>query len=435
MPFGSVLLYWAGMALNDWADREVDAVERPERVIPTGRVPAGTALVVAGALGAAGIAATALVGGRRALRISVPLAVLIATYDVRGEGLRGRAARDGLHARPRRAARRRPGLPARPLHRPLPWPSTPSASPCSAAARCTAPRRRPRRPRLAATGTAIGVAAGDGRGRRWSVPVRLAPSSGAPRCTPSPSACRRRARSTSPDAATATRGDRRRHRAGSRCSRRPGSPARGRILPAIAVATAGPLLRRAARVGEPDMSVRLGYGLNGFAGPPAERRLQRRRRRSATRASALTLDQPHLDPFGDLPGQVAHAATLPRRPRPRPRSSRRVRATSSTRGASTSRPWSATRAASAGSTCCAARCGSPTSSGPRRCRAGPAPLPRVRRRATCGAGWSTASGPCSTTPPSSVSPSASSPSRACSSRPWTTCWHCGGGSASPSTCG
>nr|WP_166138878.1 UbiA family prenyltransferase [Nocardioides ochotonae] len=82
MPLGSTLLYWSGMALNDWADREVDAVERPERVIPSGRVPARTALALAGALGAAGLAVSAAVGGRRALRISVPLALLVATYDV-----------------------------------------------------------------------------------------------------------------------------------------------------------------------------------------------------------------------------------------------------------------------------------------------------------------------------------------------------------------
>jgi 4-hydroxybenzoate polyprenyltransferase len=82
MPLGSVLLYWAGMALNDWADREVDAVERPERVIPTGRVTSGAALRVAASLGTAGLAATALVGGRRALLTSIPLAVLITTYDV-----------------------------------------------------------------------------------------------------------------------------------------------------------------------------------------------------------------------------------------------------------------------------------------------------------------------------------------------------------------
>ncbi|TWG98998.1 4-hydroxybenzoate polyprenyltransferase [Nocardioides sp. J9] len=82
MPLGSVCLYWSGMALNDWADREVDAVERPERVIPSGRVGAGTALGVAVGLGAAGVALTAAAGGRRALRLSVPLAVLVAAYDV-----------------------------------------------------------------------------------------------------------------------------------------------------------------------------------------------------------------------------------------------------------------------------------------------------------------------------------------------------------------
>lgn len=37
----SSLLYLAGMALNDWADREVDARERPERPIPSGRVAPG----------------------------------------------------------------------------------------------------------------------------------------------------------------------------------------------------------------------------------------------------------------------------------------------------------------------------------------------------------------------------------------------------------
>ncbi|WP_199835099.1 UbiA family prenyltransferase, partial [Streptomyces scabiei] len=45
----SVCLYWAGMALNDYADATVDAVERPERPVPSGRVPRRTALAVAGA--------------------------------------------------------------------------------------------------------------------------------------------------------------------------------------------------------------------------------------------------------------------------------------------------------------------------------------------------------------------------------------------------
>lgn len=81
MPVSSVLLYWSGMALNDWADRAVDATERPERPIPSGRVPAATALALASALGATGVAASAVVGGRAALRVSVPLAALVCLYD------------------------------------------------------------------------------------------------------------------------------------------------------------------------------------------------------------------------------------------------------------------------------------------------------------------------------------------------------------------
>lgn len=34
----SLCLYEAGMALNDWADREEDAVDRPHRPIPSGRI-------------------------------------------------------------------------------------------------------------------------------------------------------------------------------------------------------------------------------------------------------------------------------------------------------------------------------------------------------------------------------------------------------------
>ena len=37
----SVCLYWAGMSANDWADRDLDAKERPERPIPSGRVTPG----------------------------------------------------------------------------------------------------------------------------------------------------------------------------------------------------------------------------------------------------------------------------------------------------------------------------------------------------------------------------------------------------------
>lgn len=78
----SVLLYWAGMAANDWADRELDARERPERPIPSGRVSPGLALGVSAGLTAAGVALAGLTGGRRALAVAVPLAGTIWAYDL-----------------------------------------------------------------------------------------------------------------------------------------------------------------------------------------------------------------------------------------------------------------------------------------------------------------------------------------------------------------
>jgi 4-hydroxybenzoate polyprenyltransferase len=77
----SVCLYWAGMAANDWSDRELDSVERPGRPIPSGRVAAGTALAVAAGLGAAGLAVAALSGEGRALAVAVPLVGAIGAYD------------------------------------------------------------------------------------------------------------------------------------------------------------------------------------------------------------------------------------------------------------------------------------------------------------------------------------------------------------------
>ncbi|GAA2094128.1 SCO3242 family prenyltransferase [Actinomadura alba] len=79
----AVCLYWAGMALNDFADREVDAAERPERPIPSGRVRPGTALAVASVLTGAGLAFATAGGGRRALRFALPLTAAIWGYDLR----------------------------------------------------------------------------------------------------------------------------------------------------------------------------------------------------------------------------------------------------------------------------------------------------------------------------------------------------------------
>ena len=78
----SCLLYLGGMALNDYADRDIDAVERPQRPIPSGRVPADFALRLAQALTAAGVITAGLAGGRRALLVAVPLAATIWAYDL-----------------------------------------------------------------------------------------------------------------------------------------------------------------------------------------------------------------------------------------------------------------------------------------------------------------------------------------------------------------
>lgn len=81
----SVCLYWAGMAANDWADRALDAVERPERPIPSGRVSPGTALGAAAGLTVLGVALAAANGGRRALAVAGPLAAAVWAYDLRAK--------------------------------------------------------------------------------------------------------------------------------------------------------------------------------------------------------------------------------------------------------------------------------------------------------------------------------------------------------------
>jgi 4-hydroxybenzoate polyprenyltransferase len=78
----SVCLYWAGMALNDYADRLVDAAERPSRPIPSGRVTPEFAVGTAVALTAGGIAIAEMAGGWRAVVVAVPLAGTIWAYDL-----------------------------------------------------------------------------------------------------------------------------------------------------------------------------------------------------------------------------------------------------------------------------------------------------------------------------------------------------------------
>jgi 4-hydroxybenzoate polyprenyltransferase len=70
------------MALNDYADRDLDKTERPERPIPSGRVTPAEALTLAGGLTGASLCVAAAGGGRRALRVAVPLAATVWTYDL-----------------------------------------------------------------------------------------------------------------------------------------------------------------------------------------------------------------------------------------------------------------------------------------------------------------------------------------------------------------
>jgi 4-hydroxybenzoate polyprenyltransferase len=82
LPLASACLYAGGMALNDYADRDTDARERPERPIPSGRISARNALAAAAALTVAGLGLSAAGGGRRAFVVAVPLAACVWTYDL-----------------------------------------------------------------------------------------------------------------------------------------------------------------------------------------------------------------------------------------------------------------------------------------------------------------------------------------------------------------
>ncbi|MGA5504932.1 SCO3242 family prenyltransferase [Streptomyces umbrinus] len=77
----SLCLYEAGMALNDWADRAEDAVDRPHRPLPSGRISPTAALAAAGGMTAAGLA-LASTAGRRPLAVAGALAATVWSYDL-----------------------------------------------------------------------------------------------------------------------------------------------------------------------------------------------------------------------------------------------------------------------------------------------------------------------------------------------------------------
>ncbi len=80
----TICLYAGGVVLNDFFDRDLDAIERPERPIPSGRVSATTAAVLGGALLAAGMAAasqaTSIAAG-----VAAAIAAFVLVYDARAK--------------------------------------------------------------------------------------------------------------------------------------------------------------------------------------------------------------------------------------------------------------------------------------------------------------------------------------------------------------
>lgn len=115
MTASSICLYWAGMALNDYADAAVDSLERPTRPIPSGRITRRQAFRLASGLTLSGLGLAAVAGGRRGLAVSAPLAGLVWAYDL---GLKSTPAGPAAMAGARSldvlagAARVRPALPA-----------------------------------------------------------------------------------------------------------------------------------------------------------------------------------------------------------------------------------------------------------------------------------------------------------------------------------
>jgi len=77
-------LYAGGVVLNDFFDRDIDRIERPERPIPSGRVTANGAAVMGALLLTAGVA-LASQATRTALLIAFAIAGFVLLYDAWGK--------------------------------------------------------------------------------------------------------------------------------------------------------------------------------------------------------------------------------------------------------------------------------------------------------------------------------------------------------------
>src|SRR6266536_472082 len=77
-------LYAGGVALNDFFDRELDLIERPERPIPSGRVHPAAAGLLGAALLASGVLAASRVGASAGW-IALAIAGFVFLYDTWGK--------------------------------------------------------------------------------------------------------------------------------------------------------------------------------------------------------------------------------------------------------------------------------------------------------------------------------------------------------------
>jgi 4-hydroxybenzoate polyprenyltransferase len=80
------LFYTGGMYLNDAFDREIDARERPERPIPSGRITARRVFAIGFAMLAAGLVLLAAGGRAAAVGAGALLAGLVTYYDAHHKG-------------------------------------------------------------------------------------------------------------------------------------------------------------------------------------------------------------------------------------------------------------------------------------------------------------------------------------------------------------
>ena len=81
----SPLVYHGAMVLNDWADRDRDRINRPERPLPSGRIEASDAFVLGAGMLFAGVALALLASIDSGLVLAV-VALIAWSYDTRGRG-------------------------------------------------------------------------------------------------------------------------------------------------------------------------------------------------------------------------------------------------------------------------------------------------------------------------------------------------------------